>query len=126
MADVREQLIAALTRDDLFLRVSLFVFGLSSVALGATCMHWLAFSPPESLGWIAAGLCIAVFFLAWGSLIFVSAFTAPSSRWSKVAGKCYPEPAALDDAAFLLIVVLFPAVILTLVLRVLGVRGYVT
>jgi hypothetical protein len=61
-----------------------------------------------------------------GGIVIVSAFTPPTSRWSRFAEKCYPNPAALDDAAIFLIAVLLPAVVVTVLLRAIGVRGYVS
>jgi hypothetical protein len=120
-----KSLAGALTKDDLFLRVTLFVFGLCALALGVAAVNWLMTSN-ASWGWLLAVGMMGGLFLLWGFIVLVSAFTPPSNRWSKLAEKCYPEPAALDDAAIFLFIVLMPAVALTLALRALGVRGYVT
>jgi len=126
MTSLRNRFAADLRRDDLFIRVSLFVFGLGSLALGGVAAHWLVSSRESPWGWLVLVGAVASLFLLWGCLASVGAFTSPSSRWSKVAEKFYPDPAGLDDAAFLLFVVLLPAALMTLVLRAFGVRGYAT
>lgn len=79
MTSIRKSLISTITKDDLFVRVALAI---------AT---------------------VAVLFISWGVVVTVAAFTTPSSRWSKIAEKCYPDPAGLDDAAVFLVIVLIPA-----------------
>lgn len=117
-------LVKAVTKDDLFIRVTLVVFGVGALVLGSLTVREAHSS--ESWGWLQAIWIVGVMFLSWGIIVVVGAFTPPLSRWNKVAEKCYPDPAALDDAAVFLIIVLIPAVVLTLLLRALGVRGYVT
>jgi hypothetical protein len=126
MRNLWPSLVAGLTKDDLFLRVILFVFSLFALWLGVEAVRWLAGPDDEHWGWSVAIGLIGAGFLFWGAVVFVAAFTSPSSRWSRFADKCYPDPAGLDDLAIFLVVVLFPAAALTLVLRVLGVRGYDT
>ncbi len=126
MRNLWYSLVAELTKDDLFLRVILFVFSLFALWLGVEAIRWLAGSDEEYWGWSVAIGLIGAGFLFWGVVVFVASFTSPSTRWSRFAEKCYPDPAGLDDLAIFLVVVLFPAAALTLVLRVLGIRGYDT
>lgn len=115
----------AVTKDDLFIRVTLAVFGLASTALGLLTVTD-AVDSNESWGWLLALWVVGILFLSWGLLVFVAAFTPPLSRWSKTAEKFYPDPGGLDEAAIFLVVMLIPAAVLTLLLRACGVRGYVT
>ncbi|MCZ8253094.1 MAG: hypothetical protein O9318_11540 [Hylemonella sp.] len=124
MSILWKALVETVTKDDLFIRVALAIFGGSAAALGLLCLSEPVGSD-QSWGWSLVLWGVGFLFLAWGVLVFVAAFTPPSSRWSKAAEKFYPDPAGLDDAAFLLVVVLIPAVVVTLLLRVCGVRGYV-
>ena len=125
MGTLWRSLVEAVTKDDLFIRVTLFVFGACALALGFVTVRE-ALHSSESWGWLLAFWIIGAMFISWGTIVVVGAFTPPLSRWSKVAEKCYPNPAALDDAVVFLIIVLIPAVMLTLLLRAFGVRGYVT
>jgi hypothetical protein len=117
--------VEAVSKDDLVIRVTLGVFGVGAFALGLFMVCEPAYSN-EPLGWLLVLLVMGLLFMLWGFVVFVAAFTAPSSRWSDFAEKCYPNPAGLDDAAIFILIILFPAVLLTLLLRALGVRGYVT
>lgn len=126
MGKLSQSLLDALTKDDLFLRVILFVFSLFALWLGIEAVRWLMNQNEEYWGWLFAVGLIGILFLSWGVVVFVRAFTPPSSRWSKFAEKCYPDPSGLDDVALFLVVVLAPAAVLTLVLRAFGIRGYET
>lgn len=125
MGNLWKSIIEAVTKDDLFIRVTLAVFGSCATALGLLALRE-AIRSNESWGWLLVLWVVGAMFLSWGLLVFVSAFTRPSSRWSKAAEKCYPDPAGLDDAALFFVVVLIPAAVLTFLLRACGIRGYVT
>lgn len=126
MGKLPQSLLDKLTKDDLFLRVILFVFSLFALWLGTEAVQWLMNPTEEHWGWsLAAGLTGALF-LSWGVVVIVGAFAPPSSRWSKLAERCYPDPSGLDDLALFLVVVLAPAAALTLLLRAFGIRGYDT
>lgn len=124
MRNLWNWLAAGLTKDDLFLRVILFVFSLVALWLGMEAIRWVAGPAEEHWGWSVAVGFIGASFTFWGVIVFVAAFSSPSSSWSRFAEKFYPNPAGLDDLAILLVVVLLPAAALTLVLRILGVRGH--
>ena len=100
-------------------------FGVGALALGFLAVRE-ALHSSESWGWLLAIWIVGAMFISWGIIVVVAAFTPPLSPWSKVAEKCYPNPAALDDAVVFLIIVLIPAVVMTFLLRAFGVRGYVT
>ena len=108
------------------IRVTLFVFSLFALWLGIEAVRWVLSPNDEHWGWLLAIEVVGAAFLFWGVVELVGAFTPPSSPWGKFAEKCYPNPAGLDDAAIFFIVVLFPAVLLTLLLRAFGVRGHDT
>lgn len=114
----------ALFKDDLIIRAALFVFGCAALAFGLIAIDWTLGSPQESWSALLVVGIIGIAFLLWGLIVSIAAFTPPSSRWSRFAEKLYPDPGGLDDAAIFFIVILLPAVILTLVLRACGVRGY--
>ena len=125
MGNLWKSFVEAVTKDDLFTRVTLAVFGLGATALGLLAVSE-AVSSNETWGWLLILWVVGVVFLSWGLLVFVAGFSPPSSRWSKAAEKFYPDPAGLDDAALFLVAFLIPAAVLTLLLRACGVRGYVT
>lgn len=124
MGHLWKSFVDAVTKDELFIRVTLALFGLGATALGLLALSEIV-SSNEFWGWLLILWVVGVLFLSWGFLVFVAAFTPPSSRWSKAAEKFYPDPAGLDDAVFFLVLVLIPAAVLTLLLRACGVRGYV-
>jgi hypothetical protein len=117
------KLVDAMTEDDLFIRVILATVGLGFVALGFQSVG-AAVGATGPWGWLLVIWVVGAIFLSWGMLLFVAAFTPPASRWSKLAEKFYPDPAGLDDAAIVLVVVLIPAAAFTILLRACGLRGH--
>jgi hypothetical protein len=108
MSALWKSLVEAVTKDDLFIRITLVVFGFAALVLGFLAVREAVHST-ESWGWLLALWCVGALFHSWGATVVLAAFTPPLSRWSKFAEKVYPNPAALDDFAVFLIVVLIPA-----------------
>jgi len=123
MAHIWKKFVDAMTEDDLLIRVLLAAFGAGAATLGYLAGSE-AVDAKESWGWLLALWLVGLLFLAWGVLLFGAAFTRPSSRWSKVAERFYPNPSGLDEAAFLLVFLLIPAILLTLILKSCGLRGH--
>ena len=114
-----------LYRDDLFFRATCFLLGISLGGLGLVMI--VAGTSPEFLAelswfnllyWPVAGLLTAL-----GALLLARSFIAADWRIAKHAEKYLPDPADLEDAAILFVVILAPAVLLTILLRALGVKG---
>jgi hypothetical protein len=113
----------ALTMDDLFWRVSCFLFAALAAAIGVL-ICWVVLKesiwwPWQALLWaVAAGLCV------WAVLLLGGCFSAPGSRWAKRARHATPSTVDIEGGVPLtVVVVLFPAAVLTILLRCIGVRG---
>ena len=112
------------TKDDLFLRVLFFLFGTAIGGGGMYGVYWLtAHGMPEEPLWLQVFLWVlAVFFAAWGSLLLMRSFVRSDSRIAQLAEKGVPDSA--DEGALVLVIVFcLPAVFLTILLRLIGVRG---
>lgn len=66
---------------------------------------------------------VALLLIAWGALLVSRCIVPTRSRLARLAEKVLPDPAGLDDAAIALLVVVAPAALLTLLLRLIGVSG---
>lgn len=113
-----------ITQDDLFISAIKFVAGalLVVVSLLALVKGVPALQAPEDV-WVLAVLCvIASLSLAWGAFLTVSSFQPSSSKWRKRAESFIPDGVGFEGVLFAF-VLLVPAVILTCVLRVSGVKG---
>ena len=112
------------TKDDLFLRVLFFLFGAAIGGVGLYGVYWLtAHGLTEEPLWLQVFLWVlAVLFIAWGSLLFARSVVRSDSRVAQLADKVIPDSA--DEGALVLVIVFcLPAVFLTILLRLIGVRG---
>ncbi len=62
-------------------------------------------------------------FVGWGLLLMIRCVVPAQSRLARVAERVLPDGVGLEEAAFLVVVFLLPAVCVTLLLRWLGVKG---
>lgn len=115
------RLLIPLVRDDLFVRVACFLAGLLFGGLGVAMSAWIAthHSSPnvQVVGWI-----IAIPFTAWGVLLVSRCALSAQSRLARFVGRYLPDGVGEEGVALILAIYL-PAALLTLFLRLLGVRG---
>ena len=116
------RLTVSLIRDDLFLRVLFAVAGLLSGGLGVAMLAFgLTFScaslPLLMLYWL-----FAILFTTLGGLMLPRCALPAHSRLARFWDRHLPDGTG-EEALFLLLVVYLPAVLFTLVLRFIGVRG---
>ena len=116
-----------LTRDDLFLRVlsamaGLFFGGIGvAMAVAAASLEFLAW-----LGWFnLVWWPVALVLIAWGGLLLSRCAVPVNSRMARRAERWFPDPDGLDELAVAALIFILPAALLTLLLRLLGVRGQV-
>jgi hypothetical protein len=123
MKRLLRRLVTSCERDDLFLRV---VFVLSGLLFGGLGVVMLVFVSTHS----SASLIAEVLFWTFGSLFMVSGGLMASrgalpaqSRLARFLDRNVPDAVGLEEGALLLIAIYLPAVLLTLLIRLLGVRG---
>jgi hypothetical protein len=112
-----------LMRDDLFVRVIAFLFGLALGGLGACVLLWA--SKYDSSGdpmWLelllwGVGLAIAL----WGGLLLARSAAPSGSRIWRLGERVLPDSA--DDGGWLMLAFCVPAALITMLLRAAGVRG---
>ena len=117
------RLVMSLERDDLFLRV---VFVLSGVLSGGLGIALLVFvSTQASASPFAEVLfgTLAILFATAGGLMAARCALPAQSRLARFLDRNVPDAAGLEDAIFLIGAIYLPAVLLTHLLRFLGVRG---
>ncbi len=125
MRAIWKSLLYQFIRDDLFVRVVFALFAMGIGGLGvAFCLS--VFYIEEAVWIMSLMVAIGLLLICWGCLLFARTFFAPKNRWSKLAEKYHPD--TCDGEGIVIIVVLFflPAVLLTLILRIFGIRGRVT
>jgi hypothetical protein len=114
----------ALTRDDLFWRVTCFLFAAVAAAIGVL-IGWVVLNGPaiwwpwQALLWTAAaGLFV------WAFLLLGGCFSPPGSGWARRARHATPKTVDIEgNVPLTVVMVLFPAAVLTILLRCVGVRG---
>jgi hypothetical protein len=118
------RLILCLDQDDLFLRVVFFFGGVLFGGLGVLMSAWGTthdLGPPlyfRVIYWVMAALLTA-----WGGFLLSRCVVPKRSRIAQFLDKFIPDAVGLEEAAFLLIAIYLPAVLITLLLRSFGVRG---
>lgn len=116
-----------LTRDDLFTRVVSVLAGLVIGAIGAgmlvtgasrNSLAWLGWF--NLLWWPIAALCTV-----WGALLLSRCAMPAGSRVALRAERWLPSPASVvpDEGIVVALVFVVPAALLTLLLRLFGIRG---
>ena len=120
-AFLRRQL-EPLTRDDLFLRVFSLLAGIvigAARAITGASRDFLAW-----LGWFNLLFWpVALLLIAWGMLLASRCIVPARSRLARLAERWLPDPVGLDEGILLALVFIMPAALLTLLLRLIGVRG---
>jgi hypothetical protein len=129
MATLLDRLRDTLKEDDLYWRVSCFVFALLAIAVGAfiACILLLS-SARETMWWLWYGLfwLLATAFFAWGLVLLGGCVSPPDSRPARWAASVLPGisgPDLLGDSSGFFDLLYYPAAVLTLLLRSIGVRG---
>ena len=116
------RLIISFERDDLFFRVVFVLSGLLSGGLGIALLVFVSTHASASLlavlFWPLAILLAAV-----GGLMAARCAVPAQSRLARLLDRNVPDAAGLEDGIFLIVAIYLPAVLLTLLLRFLGVRG---
>lgn len=115
-----------LAADDLFWRVSCFLFALLALAI-ASLIGWLLLSPArESMGWLWQALIwlLTAASFGWAAVLLAGCFAPPESRPTRWAAVALPSIVDFEgEMSLLSIVTFFPAAVLTLLLRAIGLRG---
>ncbi|MDP9123342.1 MAG: hypothetical protein M3N82_01865 [Pseudomonadota bacterium] len=115
-----------MSKDDLFVRVLYFILGFSLGAGGLYGLQWIvARERQDQPVWaIWPGASFLSLAVAWGFLLAARAFVPCDSRIARLAEALFPD--AFDESTLLLLAVFcLPALLMTLMLRLLGVQGEV-
>ena len=129
MATLLDRMKDKLKEDDLFRRISCLFFALLAIAIGAF-IAWLllASSARETMWWLWYALfwlLVAAFF-AWALVLLGGCVSSPDSRPARWAAVALPDMAdsdSLGDSSNWLSLLFYPAALLTLLLRSIGIRG---
>jgi MFS family permease len=118
----------SLLGDDLFLRVIFASFGLAvTIGVGFILKSLLTDQRPDSAAFaVFAALFLGAFYLGFGVLPLVAAFSSQKSRPWRWATKVGDGISGFDELVLFLILVVvavMPLVIITLLLRVFGAKG---
>jgi hypothetical protein len=117
------RLIISFGRDDLFFCVVFVLSGLLSGGIGIALLvfvstHASASPLAEVLFWTLAILLTAV-----GGLMAARCALPAQSRLARFLDRKLPDAVGLEESIFLIVAIYLPAALLTLVLRLLGVRS---
>jgi hypothetical protein len=115
----------ALTRDDLFLRIAFLLIGLPFTGGGIALLTFALGNIRESLGLGLLALGIAILAIAWGALLAARCFVHAKSRIARLAEKWGPDTVDIEPVVAAIVIVLLPAVLLTIALRAFGINGEV-
>lgn len=114
-----------LTCDDLFLRVISAFGGLTIGGIGVFMA--IAGSTRDSLAWLGWFALlwwpVALLAIVWGALLLSRCVVRARSRLARLAERWLPDLVGFDESILLAIVFLMPAVLLTLLLRAVGING---
>jgi len=118
-----------LTRDDLFLRVVFLLFGLALSAGSLFVALWLAFGHADlgSVWLLAVVWVLSLGFLGLGTLLLCACIASPRSRVARLARRVDYIPDLDNFILFVIVALVFLLIVpsaLTLILRILGMRGY--
>lgn len=116
-----------LTRDDLFVRVVSLLAGLVLGAIGVGMLA--AGASQESRAWLGwfnlLWWPIAALLTVWGLLLMSRCAVPAGSGIARLAERWLPSPASIvpDEGTLLALIFVVPAALLTLLLRLVGIRG---
>jgi hypothetical protein len=116
------RLIICLGEDDLFLRVVFSLAGLLFGGIGVG-MLWGATDDLGSPLFHVVYWVLAISLTAGGVLLGSLCVLWAQSAMARFLDKFVPDAVGLEEGAFLIIAIYLPAVLVTLLLRFLGVRG---
>jgi hypothetical protein len=124
MKRVLRRLLASLLRDDLLLRVACFLGGALFGGLGVTMFIAFAQDLRTSFSWVdVVYWLIAILLTAWGALLLSRCVLPAQSRIARLVQRILPDAAGFEEAGLLILLIYLPAMLLTLLLRLVGVRG---
>lgn len=123
MRQFLHRLYGSVTRDDLLLRVICFLGGLLAAGMGVGLFAFVAMGDFNSL--FARVLCwvITIFFMSYGGLMLLRCVLSARSRTARFTERFLPDAVDLEAGALLALLIYLPAVLLTLLLHWVGVKG---
>jgi hypothetical protein len=118
---------AALAADDLFWRVSCFFFALLAIGFGVLigCVLLLS-SARTSMWWPWQALCwlLVAGLFAWTAVLLLGCVSPPDSRPARWAARALPAMVDFEgETSLFALAAFFPAAVITLLLRGVGMRG---
>lgn len=117
------RLVISCERDDLFLRVVFFLSGLLFGGLGVVMLVFVSTQPSASLVAEVLFWALGILFTVWGGLMASRCALSAQSRIARFLDRKLPDAVGLEESALLIIAIYLPAVLLTLLLSFLGIRG---
>jgi hypothetical protein len=122
---MRSKLKSWLFVDDLFVRALFFLWGAGLVAGGVAVIifSWRSGDVMAEWGPSLLAIVFGVLIIGWGFLSIGRCLLPRSSNWSRLAENFHPDTVDLEGGVLLLLLIVLPAVLLTLALRSCGVRG---
>jgi len=121
MKSLPKSLVNAVSGDDLLARVVVTFFGIGLCGLGFPLLAWVATGglQGQSAWVVALAWVLALAPTTYGFILVLRALGSPGLGVSRLADHISPD----GSGGELLILLLLPAVIVTLLLRAFGVRG---
>ena len=123
MRQFLRRLYKSVTRDDLLLRIICFFGGVLAGGIGVALFVFVAMDNFKSL--FAQFLCwvITIFFMSYGGLMLLRCVLSARSRTARFIERFLPDAVGLEEGTLLALVIYLPAVLLTLLLHWVGVKG---
>jgi hypothetical protein len=116
-----------LAADDLFWRVSCFFFALLAGGLGVLIGCVLLLSSARDTmwwPWQASFWLLALGLFAWATVLLLGCVSPPASRPTRWAARAMPALIDFEgDTSLFAMLAFFPAAVITLLLRGIGLRG---
>ena len=117
------RLTASLKQDDLFARVVFVLSGLLFGGLGVAILAFLSMDASVSpLAKVLFGT-IAILLTSMGGVMAARCALPAQSRLARSLDRNLPDAGVLDDGVFFMLAIYLPAILLTWLMRRLGVRG---
>jgi len=117
------RLIISFERDDLFFRVVFVLSGLLSGGIGIALLVFVSTHASVSLLAEVLFWTLAILLTAVGGLMAARCALPAQSRLARFLDRKLPDAVGLEEGIFLIVAIYLPAALLTLVFRLLGVRG---
>ena len=117
------RLTVSLKQDDLFARVVFVLSGLLFGGLGVAILAFLSMDASVSpLAKVLFGT-IAILLTSMGGVMAARCALPAQSRLARFLDRNLPDAGGLEDAVFLIVAIYLPAMLLTSLMRRLGIRG---